>query len=1834
MSTAWPRWTTGAPDRLLSYIQRKRPNEPVHGAPADLLGTDLPAPGDGPVADRVRTLYEAFAARGIVYADEATTSDPGHQTVRPPYEVLHTPRHATCLDLALAFAGACLDAGLHPLLAVVAGRSGTPAHAVVAVWLDGPWANRAHRDYRADEAEPDPLTLPEDFLDSLADTADSPGSYLALDITGASSRPGSADPRRQRTRTWEESAAHGAELLREAAESGRLAVTLDVGLGYPGSEPLPLPGQPATAVLAAPYQPLPESREETGPLTRLWARHEGVGFLDRDELDFLSSYFKAPDPGGPRSRIVLLHGTGGAGKTRLAAELAHRLGKEGWYTGFLARDPYPQDCAWLSRVASPVLVVVDYAEDHKTDDVINLLRALRTREAPTCLLLTARSVGDWWEREISTELRREGHRYLFQKLPLAVRHPRHAAVYRKALRSFGLPEPTAFTTLPPPDPGTGRWTTLDLVMLAWLTVHEQGAHVAPTAESDLYEKILEHELTYWERTYARRTGAASRRTRRILRHAGACISLLTPREDRLDDVLSAIPELARDSNRRDQIVALFEELLPTTPEDGTVSVRPDPLGTHLTSTVFAADSELLKSCLDAADQDERINACVGISRVATSPDDTSGRALATLALEGSPELWQTALAVATAQGGPFVGALENLALADPSPLPLGELAFVLPTGHGALRRLALIAAERGRAEYPDDASEESRSARANWLNSLSIRQAEAGERQGALTTITEAVDIYRTLAHDNPTAFLPNLAGSLNSLSNRQADAGERQGALTTITEAVDIYRTLAHDNPTAFLPDLAMSLNNLSNRQAGAGDRQGALTTITEAVDIYRTLAHDNPTAFLPDLAMSLNNLSVRQADAGERQGALTTITEAVDIYRTLAHDNPITFLPNLASALNNLSGHQADAGDRQAALTTITEATTHYHALAHDNPTAFLPDLASTLNNLSNRLAGAGERQGALTTVTEAVEIRRTLAHDNPTAFLPDLAMSLNNLSVHQSEAGERQGALTTITEAVDIYRTLAHDNPTAFLPDLAGSLNNLSGHQADAGERQGALTTITEAVDIYRTLAHDNPTAFLPDLAGSLNNLSSHQAHNGERQAALTTITEAVDIHRTLAHDNPTAFLPNLAMSLNNLSVRQAEAGDRRAALTTVTEAVEIRRTLAHDNPTAFLPDLASALNNLSVRQAEAGDRQAALTTITEAVDIRRTLAHDNPTAFLPDLAMSLNNLSNRQAHNGERQAALTTITEAVDIYRTLAHDNPTAFLPNLAMSLNNLSNQQAEAGDRQAALTTITEAVDIYRTLAHDNPTAFLPDLAMSLNNLSNRQAHNGERQAALTTITEAVDIYRTLAHDNPTAFLPDLASTLNNLSNRQAEAGDRQAALTTITEAVDIRRTLAHDNPTAFLPDLAMSLNNLSNRQAEAGDRQAALTTITEAVDIYRTLAHDNPTAFLPNLASTLNNLSNHQTDIGDRQAALQAWDQAISESAPGPAAVLLVQRARWRMSQGHDHLGITADLTAAAHSAEATTDPAWIGPARREVRAFTEEHREVPHDSPDLPSWATADLPQESVDRLNQWLGQTRWLDRETFLRQHAAQLATPTEREVLDVSATLFPEATGLVELAGLLRAVEEHGLEAVLNEQRSLHSAFETLSAWLATPTWPEDLAYLLAHPELEHDPLVRRILSDHPSDPAARLHLGILQLLAHVSAPEVYDAVTDPPTAVDLAVDLIKQGRPEAIAPFFMAVPALAGVPFWAPYLLAVHILCCDPAGIPGIDLSGVDLSEGGSPDLLFARAAREGTPVLRAAGASHLRNLAARRPQDSPALLGYTGTFAESPTAPEIGPGGDG
>ncbi|HTV33864.1 MAG TPA: hypothetical protein VME69_12305, partial [Methylocella sp.] len=130
-------------------------------------------------------------------------------------------------------------------------------------------------------------------------------------------------------------------------------------------------------------------------------------FIGRDaEFNRLGDFLAGPEQ---PFRWMVLHGSGGAGKSRLALELCLALRNE-WHTGFLPQEGDEPDWGrWQPLL--PTLIVIDYAA-RDTQRTGRLLRALSGRGAPDgtsrlsapvrVLLVERLSKGDWLDKIVGT----------------------------------------------------------------------------------------------------------------------------------------------------------------------------------------------------------------------------------------------------------------------------------------------------------------------------------------------------------------------------------------------------------------------------------------------------------------------------------------------------------------------------------------------------------------------------------------------------------------------------------------------------------------------------------------------------------------------------------------------------------------------------------------------------------------------------------------------------------------------------------------------------------------------------------------------------------------------------------------------------------------------------------------------------------------------------------------------------------------------------------------------------------------------------------------------------------------------------------------------------------------------------------------------------------------------------------------------------------------------------------------------------------------------------------------------------------------------------------------
>ena len=790
------------------WVQRALTAEDWRGFPGN-----EPGGGDGvsKVERIAQQIFDKLAELHITYVHEPAESVPGAQRVRAVDEVLSLG-HATCLDMCAAFCSAALDAGIYPLLLTVR-QEEHRRHALVLVPVDLRWSFGVPA--LLDEGfSRSPLVIDGDDVRDLVANApdDATGTWLAIDVEQATY---STD---RDAGDWACSIASGASYVKEWDWD----VCVDVGgirAQHDNSSEFPTLAR-TEKVLAPGYLPLPDG---STPLQMIQTRYGVVPFCSRPEYRELKEWALGTSkiPGRkPDVSVAVLTGAGGAGKTRIAAQLCHDLEVLGWYTGFApAKSAMENDeLTYLAELTTELLIVVDYAEESRQEQLAALLRSLRGRRSPTRIVLTARGIDAWWE-EFREELESDGIQ-LGQGLVKELEpRPDPVLLYHRAVRGFSK----VINGVNPPEvviPEHVGGTALDIVLRAWLSVVidsgmqdpqfepsvERGARGAraaiPNARDSLYDRVLHLEFNRW-RTFPGLQGISIIHLRRI----AATLSLLVPDTGQVDDVLSRLLEWRDEHLRRSRVAELLSTTLLRSAGDGGVSLRPDPVAEHLILSVFGHELDQVDAVLpgdplevpgisepDASEATVTRAVMLGqqaqnLSQVITraaSQDRESATALAQHVLMACPHLWSSALEVALVQGGPFADALERL-IESGAELPFEEIERAIPLGHGTLRGAALVALQR-----MDVSAERDPVRRARYLLKLANRLSGVGRSGEALEVAQEAVRLRRELVEVSPAAYTPDLAMSLNNLATILSEEGQYEEALNVFTEGFDRFSSCA----------------------------------------------------------------------------------------------------------------------------------------------------------------------------------------------------------------------------------------------------------------------------------------------------------------------------------------------------------------------------------------------------------------------------------------------------------------------------------------------------------------------------------------------------------------------------------------------------------------------------------------------------------------------------------------------------------------------------------------------------------------------------------------------------------------------------------------------------------------------------------------------------------------------------------------------------------------------------------------------------------------------------------------------------------------------------------
>ncbi len=427
----------------------------------------------------------------------------------------------------------------------------------------------------------------------------------------------------------------------------------------------------------------------------------------------------------------------------------------------------------------------------------------------------------------------------------------------------------------------------------------------------------------------------------------------------------------------------------------------------------------------------------------------------------------------------------------------------------------------------------------------------AGDLRRARAHLERALEIRQQLLGPSNHRTIAALT-ALGSLLQTQGDLAGAQSSLEQALEQAEATLGAEH-------ADVAVILTNLAWTLRFQGDLAGARARLERALAMSeRILGPDHP-----ETVGRLDGLGVLLREQGDLTAARGYAERAMDaLERTLGPDHPRTLV-----AINNVGLLLREQGDLAGARTCLE------HALRVSEQTLGPehPDTATALDNMGMLLQAEGELTGARQHIERALSVReQSLGTDNPATgasynnlgmllrqqddlegarpyleqalivsqrvlgpYDPQTATSYNNLGTLLLDLGDLYGAQPHLERALAIREQgLGADHP-----DTAASLANVGALHIAYGDLGGARTYLERSLEVRETvLGPDHPVT-----ATTLHQLGRLLRGVGDTRAARQHLERAVAIREhVLGPDHPDTLA---SMTEHDELVRQL--GGRRSA-----------------------------------------------------------------------------------------------------------------------------------------------------------------------------------------------------------------------------------------------------------------------------------------------------------------------------------------------------------------------------------------------------------------------------------------------------------------------------------------------------------------------------------------------------------------------------------------------------------------------------------------------------------------------------------------------------------------
>jgi hypothetical protein len=760
--------------------------------------------------------------------------------------------------------------------------------------------------------------------------------------------------------------------------------------------------------------------------------------------------------GSGHSRVHVLLGTAGVGKTRLAAELVTAARRSGWTAGFLRADASLET---LGDIEENMLLVVDDATVRFTE-IREMLRHTVAARVRVRILIIARAGGEWLQDlgddDMTGDVRTAA---IMEMRSLAEEPSSWRELYRRSAQGFahalGLDPATATMAHEAADEAvesaTGSIRRMHLLALATVL----NATPAETA-ARVSDAVVDHELAterlLWTRTAvtAQLTFGA---THQVDEYAAAAMIFGAKTASEADDIVRAIA--SRDDTSIRRISTWLHEVFPGSRGAYWACEGHSPLLSAVLEETFAARPGVLGAMLTAASEEQAARAWTTL----TDPEQSENVAGAVwAAVEDRPQLIRMLLAGCRSGGGP-------------SPALCRRIRTVLWAPDATIRQITTI------VEEIDDPGV-----------LFAGLTAAAAER---------VVLAYRSAARAQPKLHT-RLTAALRHQAAALAAEARYVNAVAVATEEMALRRELAPANPALGELDADLTAVRLAEYQRGAGQRETALASLTPALARLeqRTATLDVGQLLETSEAMALHAAIV--GELGRPAEALTTMRRLVDRCRALAGREPRQFGARLAWAQLDQAALWRTMGRPADGLESLDESVALFREAAASGAEASRVALADGLMQYAETMGALGDDLRALAALDETTGILESVVTSAPIDYLPRLGLAHYARAIHLDACGRRQEVLGALDATVSVYYRLMSHDARRYRMVLAMALSHRAALLRLNDQDRLAAKSLTESIALCEDQSVADPE---DDNVGRLLQRCRRQLADIERSRAAT-------------------------------------------------------------------------------------------------------------------------------------------------------------------------------------------------------------------------------------------------------------------------------------------------------------------------------------------------------------------------------------------------------------------------------------------------------------------------------------------------------------------------------------------------------------------------------------------------------------------------------------------------------------------------------------------------------------------------------------------------------------